>query len=263
MDKADAYSDVSGGKDCWSYLPRFPQVRCTFGDANSNDPVALVGNSHAGQWLPSLEPLAAKHHWRIETSLASRCAAVDVAQAFDTSAHSKACRAWGRKTVRALEVDHPDLVVLANRISAPALGHTFDDSAPAYERGYVTFLHTLQRAGLRVLVIRDTPFPGSSIPDCVAERGENYADCDGARSKWSPPEPAAQAVKAVDDDQMGVADLTDHICDGAVCRAVTGGVITYSTGLTSRQRLLNTLAPYSNSGSPGCSPVERRGAVTG
>jgi peptidoglycan/LPS O-acetylase OafA/YrhL len=243
-DKADAYGKVSGGKDCWSYLPGYPQVHCVRGDADGKKRIALVGNSHAGQWLPALEPLAEKHHWRIETSLASRCAAADVAQAFDTTAHSRACSAWGRKTARALVDDHPDLVVLANRISAPAVGHGFDDSAPAYERGYVSFLRTLQRAGLRVLVLRDTPFPGRSIPDCVAEHPEDYTACDGSRSDWLPPEPAQQAVETIDDDQVRFADLTDHICDGSVCRAVTGGVITYFDASHLTATYAHTLAPY-------------------
>jgi peptidoglycan/LPS O-acetylase OafA/YrhL len=243
-DKTDAYGKVSGDKDCWSFSPHFRQVRCARGDVDSARHVALVGNSHAGQWLSSLESLADKHHWRIDTYLASRCAFADVAQKFDTSAHSRACRAWGRKTAQALVDDHPALVVLANRISSPAVGHTFDDTAPAYQRGYASFLRTLQQGGLRVLVLRDTPFPGSSIPDCVAEHGEDYSACDGAREDWLPTEPAQQAVQEVDDDHVRFADLTDHICDDDVCHAVTGGVITYFDASHLSATYAQTLAPY-------------------
>jgi peptidoglycan/LPS O-acetylase OafA/YrhL len=243
-DKSDAYADVSGTSDCWSSPPRYPQIRCTRGVAGADTDVALVGNSHAGQWLPSLEALAEKHSWRIDTYLASRCAVADVAQTFDTAAHSRACRTWGRDTARALVAAHPALVVVANRISVPAVGRTLADSAPAYAHGYETFLRTLQKGGLRVLVLRDTPAPVTSIPDCVAEHGEQYASCDGTREDWLPKEPAQQAVKAIGDDNVRFADLTDHICEASVCHAVTGGVITYFDGSHLTATYAHTLAPY-------------------
>ena len=76
-DKSEAYADVSGGKDCFSYLPHFRLVTCEFGDPNAPVEVALVGNSHAGQWLPALQEVASKRHWRIATYLASQCAAAE------------------------------------------------------------------------------------------------------------------------------------------------------------------------------------------
>jgi hypothetical protein len=243
-DKADAYADVSGGRDCWSYLPSYPVVSCVRGDAGGKKTIALVGNSHAGQWLPALETLAAKHHWRIQTHLASRCAAADVAQTFDTSAHSRACRSWTRRTARAIVAEHPDLVVMTNRISVPAVGHSFDDSASAYEEGYLSFLRVLHKGGLRVLVLHDTPAPATPIPDCVAQRKDDYAGCDGKRSDWLPSEPAAAAVKTIADDRVRFADLSDHICDGSVCHAVTGGVITYFDGSHLTATYSHTLAPY-------------------
>jgi peptidoglycan/LPS O-acetylase OafA/YrhL len=243
-DKSDAYGDVSGTRDCWSSPPSYLQVRCARGVESATTDVALVGNSHAGQWLPSLESLAEKHGWRINTYLASRCSVADVAQTFDTTAHSRACRTWGRDTARALVADHPALVVVSNRISVPAVGHSFSDSASSYEQGYVRFLRILQKGGLRVLVLRDTPAPVTSIPDCIAEHGDDYTSCDGTRDDWLPAEPARQAVKAIGSDDVRFADLTDHICDGSVCHAVTGGVITYFDGSHLTATYAHTLAPY-------------------
>jgi hypothetical protein len=167
-----------------------------------------------------------------------------VPQTFDTDAHSRACRAWGRETARALAESKPDVVVMTNRISVPAVGETFESSQASYERGYTSFLDTLERADLRVLVLRDTPAPGKPIPDCVAQHAEDYAACDGTREEWLPDEPAEAAVESIDSDRVRFADLTDHICDGDTCRAVNGGVITYFDGSHLTATYAHTLAPY-------------------
>jgi hypothetical protein len=139
-DKSDAYAAVSHKKDCFAYLPSFRPVTCTFGDPNASVNVALVGNSHAGEWVTPLEVLARRNGWRITTYLASQCAFADVAQTFDTSAHSQSCLGWVHKTTKRLIGGHYDLVVMVNRISVTAVGMNSSQSQAAYQRGYETEL---------------------------------------------------------------------------------------------------------------------------
>ncbi len=80
---AKAPSDVSqayrgDGKHhyCFSSAPAFTLIACSFGAPAATFRVALVGNSHAGQWLPPLQKIAATKSWHITTYLASQCADV-------------------------------------------------------------------------------------------------------------------------------------------------------------------------------------------
>ena len=244
MDKADAYSDVSGGKDCWSYLPRFPQVRCTFGAPDSSTHVALFGNSHAGQWLPALEDLAKKNEWQVDTYLASRCASLPVDQEFVPTSNTRTCRRWVEKATRAVIAAKPDVVMMSNRISAPAVGETREGSYDAYAKAWEDLLKRFRDAGLKVMVVRDTPASGTAIPDCVAQHPTDYAACDGTRDAWLPAEPAVDGVKGVDDPAIHFIDLTDHICEEKTCHAVTGGVITYFDSSHLTATYARTLAPY-------------------
>ena len=57
-DKGDAYT-VADGHDCLASESNFALVTCTRGDLSSTIDVALVGNSHAAQFLPTLEVIAA------------------------------------------------------------------------------------------------------------------------------------------------------------------------------------------------------------
>ena len=242
-DKSQAYDDV-GPRNCWTGEPDFPSVPCTFGDPDSEVTIALFGNSHAGQWLPALQALADQHGWRIETHLASRCASADIEQEFLQEGSAEACVAWVRRTAADLAAEKPDLVVVSNRMQAPALGHTAADSVEPYAEGYTRVLGGIVDAGVPVLAIRDTPSPGDDVPDCVAAERDDYAACNGTRSTWLPPDPVIDVVARVDDPRLRLVDLTDRFCGPKVCRVVNGGVITYFDGNHMTATYAHTLAPF-------------------
>ena len=244
QDKSDAYDNQADGHDCWAYQPSFPTKQCTFGEATSAKNVVLVGNSHAGQWLPALQQVAADQHLKITTMLASRCALSDVRQQFDTAANATACLSWVHRTTQRVVALHPDLVVMANRISVGAETDGTTSSEQLYLQGYASILRTWRDAGIRTVVLRDTPAPGVSVPDCIAEKKTAYRDCNGTRQAWLPPAPEQQAVQQVHSPLVSFVDLTDHICGPTTCSAVTGGVITYFDATHLTATYARTLAPY-------------------
>ncbi len=245
QDKSDAYAAGPSKKHCFSELPSFRQVTCTFGDPHATTSVALVGNSHAGQWLPALEALAREQHWKLTTYLISQCALSDVAQRFDTAAQSRACLDWVHTTTRRIAAGGFDLVVMTNRISVTTVGSSNkDDNQLGYRHGYEVVLRALAAARRPVVTIRDTPAPSKSIPDCLASHPGNYAACDGTRADWLPDEPVIAAVRAVADPQISVADLTNYICRGQTCPAAVGGVPVYFDGSHLTATYATTLAPY-------------------
>ena len=83
-DKSDAYRD-----GCWTNSPFTARKTCTYGDGPKK--VALVGNSHAGHWLPALQALAKKNGWTITTYLVSSCAVTDARQQYETEAKVQNC----------------------------------------------------------------------------------------------------------------------------------------------------------------------------
>ncbi len=248
QDKSEAYAVVSGGTDCWAYLPRFPTVACDFGDPDGTVDVALVGNSHAGQWLPALQQVAKKRGWHITTHLASRCAMSDLRQQFDTAAMSTACRDWVRRTTDTVIDEQPDLVVLTNRVSAPAEGSDRASSADAYRQGYQRVLRRWSEAGLPVLAVHDTPSPvnggDGAVPDCVAVNPDDLDSCAGDPAQWITPDPVMDAVDRLDRPRVSATDLNDHICTAEECAAVVGGVIVYFDASHLTATYAQTMSPY-------------------
>ena len=243
-DKSNAYGDVSGGKDCFSHVPGFRQVRCSFGDRRSKVEIALVGNSHAGQWLPTLERLAKRYHWHITTYLASQCAVAKVRQAFPTRGNTDACEAWVARTTRAVARSKPSAVVYTNRISVGAAGKSFEESGPLYRAGMESVLRTWDAAGLDVLVVRDTPAPDNLVPDCLAQHPDDVSACNGPRGEWLPKDQSQSAVQRVGSARIRFLNLTDHICPTTTCSAVIGGVVTYFDGSHMTATYASTLDRY-------------------
>jgi hypothetical protein len=242
-DRADAYSSVSG-KGCFAYPPTFPLTTCAFGDASSTTRVALIGNSHAAQWLPAIELIAAQKHWRVTTYLASQCALADVPQHFDTPASTQDCRTWGHQVTAQVAGGNFDLAIMANKVSRGVPGHDIASSMPLFEQGYELVLRPLKDANLPVVGIRDTPSPGFQVPDCLGAHPGNYRACDGTPAKWLPTEPLTAALAAMHDGQMTMIDMTSYICDGEVCPAAVGGVPVYFDVSHLTATYARTLAPY-------------------
>jgi peptidoglycan/LPS O-acetylase OafA/YrhL len=247
LDKSQAYPQVAGGRNCFSYKPGFATVRCDFGSAHPSATIALVGNSHAGHWLPALQSLAQERNWHIITFLASECALSEVPQEIGTEAQTQACLAWVRRTTTDVAKGKFDAVVVSNRVSVPVPGKTIETSGPDYQRGYDAVLRAWSTAGVKVLGIRDTPAPVDggvkSIPDCLSAGG-NATSCAGDLRRWLPADPFVAAAKAMHNRKIHVVDLTDRFCEPTVCSPIVGGVVVYFDGEHLTATYSRTLAPY-------------------
>lgn len=224
-DKPQPYED-----DCW-ILRDFSEHRtCHYGSKSSDAlNVALVGNSHAGHWLPALEEINGATPWSITTYLISECYTVDALIQFESRQKSENCRRWNQRAISAVEEGEYDLVVFSNRTYVPLLGHSREETWQKAETLYGDVLKRWTTAGVPVLVMRDTPFaPMQSVPDCVAQHTENLSACDGPRDREVRDPLAAAASQMSDADPLiEVADLTDRICKDDTCYSVVGGVIVY------------------------------------
>jgi peptidoglycan/LPS O-acetylase OafA/YrhL len=224
-------------------------VTCDIGDtASPIKHLALVGDSHAGQFLEPLAAYAASHGWLVTTYLKTWCAgtgAVDVAAPDNSSAPSTgSCTTWGADVLSQLAAD-PDIdaVVFANYtarydIADLAYGRpvTPDDFLAAWQR--------LEVAGKQVMVIRDTPNTGGELaPQCVARNLQVYDPCAVPRSLAIPADDPQWAAVQSDPNVIGI-DLADRFCDLTTCHSVIGGLIVYFDSHHLTATFARTLAPY-------------------
>jgi len=238
-DKSDAYLD-----ECFAFPPFDDVATCSYGDPDAKYSIALVGNSHAGQWLPAMQEYVRTHDARVTTFLGSRCRPSSALIVFDTAAISQGCREWGERVVEATTDGQYDLVVLTVASNGELVGVPQSDFYEASVGGFVQPIEAWDEARQPVLLIRDTPIPGFKVPDCVAVNPAAVATCDGPRAEWLTPDPLVTAAEQVDGDHLTVADFSDRFCDAETCYSVLGGVLVYFDALHVSATFSATLAPF-------------------
>jgi hypothetical protein len=203
LDKSDAYRD-----GCWSNEPFKKRPVCTYG--NGPIKVALAGNSHAGQWLPTLQEVAKKRGWTITTYLVSRCNLTTLPLQFDTEAKTQACLDYGQWVLDQTKGKKFDLVTRA-------VG------------GYQEYLKQWTSSGTKVIVLKDTPDPGRTIknvPDCVAAYKDYQQRCSGTPTTWKWMDPLTDAASA-SGSGVDVIKMNQYLCTQTTCPPVIGSVVVY------------------------------------
>jgi peptidoglycan/LPS O-acetylase OafA/YrhL len=239
-DKSNAYPDK-----CWSNEPFTTRPTCTYG--NGPTKVALVGNSHAGHWLPALEVLAKQLGWTTTTFLVSRCSASDARLVFHTEEKSKTCHDWGQWAKEQTRGKKYDLVITSERQSVPVVGHTLDNTGPAAVAGHTSFLKDWAKGRTNILVFKDPTFPGRTIrniPDCLAEHLGEPAACSVPRGKWIVDDPLVTAARELNLSDVEVASFDDLVCAPTRCHGVNGSVVTYFDASHLTATYAKTMAPY-------------------
>ncbi len=241
-----ATRDIAGmsREGCVSLMDSAAVRTCEFGDPDSATRIVLFGDSHAIQWFDALERIVNERHWQLVTLLKSACPAADLGAPW----RSPECDAWRAAAIQKIRTLHATLVVLASTTH-----YLNDDGAPEWEAAMRRSLTQLTTAGVRVLVIRDTPTPPFNVPTCLARSARHPwypgGDCSFLRAPALRPQFfAAEQRSAAGLSGVSFADLTDALCDEHSCPARTAGLVVYrdDNHLSGHYaaRLASDLEPY-------------------
>ncbi|WP_067437719.1 acyltransferase family protein [Nocardioides jensenii] len=241
-DKSDAYRD-----GCWEWVPFDGVKTCEYGDESSDVHIALVGNSHAGHWLPALQVVAENQGWHITTILASECTATRTKVDFKTDEDSQGCLDWGQRVLDLTAEGDFDVVVTSERNGRKPVDAVDGNEQELWEQGYQDYLADWIDQGQRVVVIHDTPTPGVDDvrgPECIAENEDGLGACTGLRDDWVPNDALVNAAEKLDDPLVSVIDLTDYICGPKFCDVAVGGVGVYFDASHITATYAETLGPF-------------------
>ncbi len=240
-DKPVVYAD-----GCWNNTPFTSRRTCTYGpedDASPQARVALVGNSHAGHWVPAIQPALSTHGWELTTYLQSVCYTVGRPLSFPDPLVTQGCRDVNRWAVDSIVDGDYDLVVMSNRTNQLLDGVAKADLPRAAQEAYADTLARFTDVGLPVLVLRDTPAMAEPIPDCIALHPDDPDRCAVPRDTALEPDPLAAAAAADTTGLVTLLDTSDVFCDATLCHPVVGGLIAYFDHGHLTATFARTLAP--------------------
>jgi hypothetical protein len=236
VDPSTARTDfpVPYGDDCHSGFGEEVPPRCVYGDTASDRRVALLGDSHAIQWFPALEPLAQQHGLALEVDTKSACSPADVLQFekanLDRVYHE--CPTWRNTLLQQWTEDpttRPDLVLVASRDLLTVmdgknrLGSLA--SLQAQRDGLERTFARLQELGIEVIVIGDVLAPGFDEPNCLAENRHDPMTCSFAAAGAAPRLAADRDAAAA--SGVPVVDPNATMCPDGTCPPILDGVLVY------------------------------------
>lgn len=223
---------------------------CVLGAKNAPRILALVGDSHAAQWLAALDLVGKSEGWRVVPLIKSACPIGDVpVWNRNVGGPFPQCDVWRRRVERRLAALRPELIVVATRADYYRLDVDGEPRAPedSAERVRSSFVRTVRRwqlLGERVLFLADTPAPGFKVPRCLLEH-DGPDGCAFAPSRRGPlyegNEPWLRALAAIGVETL---DLGAVVCpDPARCPAVADNVVVYRDDDHLTATYATTLAP--------------------
>jgi len=250
-DAAHAETDHDGdgtAENCWASGDFEHFNTCTFGRPHAKYTVALVGNSHAAQWLMPLRRWADQYDLRVVTYLIPKCFAidekVDIGDKQRGPVMNDRCYAWGQWVQRETNQLKPDLIVTTERTYKKPINPLPGGTYASWKAGYAGYLKGWTDQGRHVLVVRDNPVPGKQVPPCLAAHPNKLSKCAGERSVWLKPDALVAAARSLNNPLVRVVDLSEHMCTDTTCPAVIGGLCVYRDHSHMTATWIGSLATY-------------------
>ncbi|MEV0644161.1 acyltransferase family protein [Phytomonospora sp. NPDC050363] len=219
---------------------------CVYGDPAGEDTIVLFGDSHAAQWFPALDAIAAERGDRLVAWTKSSCAAA-VVELYNPLLKRpyRECDAWRDATLDAIAALKPALVVMASADADETSPIGVGDPDRAWTDGWVEAHRRVAVTGAGVVHIADTPWMDGNVPDCLAVNLDDTLACAGERT--SAVKNAARRTStntALTAAGATVVDPTPWFCaaDGT-CPVVAGSLLMYRDGHHMTTEWARLLAP--------------------
>ncbi|HEX8932838.1 MAG TPA: acyltransferase family protein, partial [Pseudonocardiaceae bacterium] len=204
------------------------QGSCAYGDTTSATTVALIGDSHATQWFPTLEHIAQQRQWRLEAFTKTTCPPL-----VDLPIHSPylgreytECEQWRTRILERIQVERPALVILGMSRRYAQDFH-FTTYGPQWLTGLTRTVAQIHATGATVLVLGPIPDPLTSVPTCLSAHLDAASAC-------APDRTSALNATGITAEQAATAagggyyaDLTSLFCTPSRCPVIAANNLVF------------------------------------
>ena len=203
--------------------------------------VALVGDSHAQQWQPAFDVIAAKYDLTVIRVTRRGCPVNDILiSSLDDQGLShadKVCSQWRHRVYkRLIEKYDPNLIYVETRsqdwsirVGDRDVAKGDPDHLQRWSDAWIPSLKVLTSGTGKVVVGLTTPNMPFRVPACLAAHGKGTTRCDAPLSEDAEVAPYNAAMRRLPDEVPGVTvvDATPIICPGGTCPAMIDGIIVH------------------------------------
>jgi hypothetical protein len=200
-----------------------PVLPCNqFGDPNGSIQAVLIGDSHAGMWLPAVSELASQNHWKLTFLAKSGCAIGDYPDLVDADFADRVyteCNTWRQAVIADVVRLHPAVVIVASE-ARPI--------AATEPTGLTTTFDALAKSSAKLIFLADTPNPVVNVPDCLAQHLHDVQTCNIPISAAKLQSAGRLAeIAGAEAGGAAVIDPTPWFCTDTVCPVIIQNTIVY------------------------------------
>jgi hypothetical protein len=199
---------------------------CVYAHAQSPTGVMLVGDSHATQWFPALDRVAAERGWTLVSLTKSTCPPFPIpVWSPDLGRHYRECDAWRDAVLARIRADRPAAVVLGvARHYGPEF--RFEVHSRAWLDGLAEMVRRVQAEGARAVVLGPTPLPAGDVPDCLSSNPSQVVACTQPKEEGVDLNALGAERGAVDGAGGVYVDVTPWFCT-PTCAVVVDNLLVY------------------------------------
>ena len=196
---------------------------CMIGPARRGH-VVLLGDSHAVEWFSGVQQVAGARGWDVEMLAKGGCPLpVIMTVPAQLGRPYTECTTWRENVMGRLATEPKPAVIFVS-----TLNHYLSDQSVVMA-GWRVSLARLARLGVPIVYLRDNPYPGRDVPDCISGAGSDWAHCAFPRASGLSEDPLAAAITAGTVTGVRMVDLTGLLCPPGppTCPAVLGHTLLY------------------------------------
>ena len=204
------------GQGCIS-LSTESKKPCSYGDLKSAQTVVIWGDSHANHWLPALDIAGKKNNFKVIEYTKVGCSAPAFLDLKYKENPYPQCISYREQTLAEILALKPNLIVLSN------FHYTKTFSNESVE-AYSFVLKPISDAGIKSIIISDSPFPNEDIPQCLSLHLTDTSLCDLPFDSYNP----YLGLQSIGKQwNVPVINPTNWFCTAIDCPAVVNQIIVY------------------------------------
>jgi peptidoglycan/LPS O-acetylase OafA/YrhL len=210
---------------CYQSAAETSATPCTYGSADANIDIALIGDSHAVHWFPAFQELAARRSLRF-SGLAKNSCAFSFVPVYDDLLRRPytECLAWSHSVVAWLAAHKPHVVLISQSPRHRIEGAGASDDVDRVAGGMSQAWTASAALGLRVMAFASTPWFPRTPSECLLASHDWLHDCVAAREEVLRRDAVTAAATIAG---AALIDLNDSFCIGERCPPVIGGALVY------------------------------------
>ncbi len=227
---------------CRGYQRTVEPVPCDHGPLDATVNVTLIGDSHAVHWEPAFIELAKDKSWGFQMYAKTMCSMGDHSVSIGKeSVVYETCDTYRDNLMKVLLREKPDIVIISQSSAHKPIGVDEDRRAEVVAQSLERTVRTLQRAGIEVLLMADTPWLKESGPECLSAPKYTPGSCDVSVERFRKRRDPVLILSDTHPD-IGALKMSQHLCDDKTCKVIIDGMIVYKDAHHLTARFAKSLA---------------------